>query len=215
MAPALLTEPPSPADAAAPTSGRLTLAPAPPDLDPLVEYLWQLELPAGATPDAYWRVVVDGYVDVAVRLPLDAALVDAAARAGGTAASRRDLADAIAASPTLVCGAATTTRTIPLSGPVLLTGVRFRLGHAGRLLHTSAAGRVDGARPLRDVLVGRGAGDAARALASSGASPAPAEDPADRVLHGAALRAFARGGAVGLARRLVSRIVAMSFCGPR
>ena len=221
---------------------RLMLAPPPPDLAPLVEYLWQLELPGGAPPDAFWRVVVDGYVDVAVRLPLDPALVGAAARASGTGAGWRDVADALATSPTVVCGAATTSRALPLSGPVLVTGMRFRLGHAGRVLRSSATELVDGARPLRDVLAGGDAATAARAMgpdaaADAGAvaraavqalagalppagdagrataraaAPARADAPPDGVepgdvLHGEALRAFAREGAIALARRLVAR----------
>jgi AraC-like DNA-binding protein len=213
-----------------PAPGTLFLTPPPDDLAPLVEYLWQLELPGGAPPDAFWRVVVDGYVDVAVRIPVESPLLRAAARAAERGDACREVVEALAASPTVVCGAAEAARVIPLGGPMLLTGVRFRLGHASRVLRSSADALADGARPLRDVLVGPGAATAARPLAAHGATActdareaareavrtvaARASDATDESALGddaaaaLALRRFARAGVLALARRLVARGIA-------
>jgi AraC-like DNA-binding protein len=186
-----------------------------------------LELPGGGAPDAFWRVVVDGYVDISVRIPLEEPLLRAAAAAAVRGGACREVADALAASPTFVCGAAATARTLPLGSPTLLTGVRFRLGHASRVLRSSADALVDGARPLRDVLVGRAAGPAealasvaerptcvtARAVmrgavsaAATSADALPgAGGPDEEEAAAETLRYFARAGTLALARGLVAR----------
>src|SRR5688500_8130346 len=64
-----------------PPLAQLIVTPAPADLTPLVEYVWQLVLAGSPTAGSFWRVVADGYVDLAVRLPLDADSVRAAVAA--------------------------------------------------------------------------------------------------------------------------------------
>jgi AraC-like DNA-binding protein len=207
--------------------GKLFITPPPEDLAPLVEYLWQLELPAGESPDAFWRVVVDGYVDVSVRVSLESSLLRAATDAGVRNGACRAVADALAASPTFVCGSAATARALPLAHPTLLTGVRFRLGHASHVLRSSVDGLVDGARPLRDVLVGRGAAtaqalasvaerptcatarqvmlEAVSAAAMSGSVSRSSAAVGDEEAAAETLRYFARAGTLALARSLVAR----------
>lgn len=196
--------------AAGPPPGTFIVLPPPPDLTPVVEYLWQLVLPGGALPDAFWRVVVDGYIDVALRLPLDPVLLDAAERAPASEAAQRTVREALAASPPVVCGAARTARVLPLATPLLLTGVRFRLGTAPAVLRSSVAELVDGARPLRDVVDGRAGRDAASALLAGAQLDADVELTAgprgdDAGVAERALRLIKRTSVVALARQLVAR----------
>ncbi len=189
------------------------LLPPPADLAPVVEYVWQLRVPAAA--GALWRVVVDGYLDLAVRVPLaDERLQGAAARAPSRAA-RRAFAEAVAGAPTVVCGAARAARVLPLATPTLYTGVRFRLGAAAGLLRSPAAALMDGAHWLGDVVGARAAAHAARAVeagvraAASGAGAAGALPGAgDEDDDGAVVRALARAGVEAMARHLVARAAA-------
>jgi len=155
-----------------------------------------------------WRVVADGYVDLAVRVPLDAPPLLAAAASPGSHAARRAALEFLASSPAVVCGAATASRTLPMDQPLLVTGARFRLGAAAGVLRNSPAGLVDGARPLVDVLDGRAARDVSRARVDDavrhalGCRDDRAVDPA---AVAPALRALARENVIAAARRLVAR----------
>ncbi len=199
----------------APSRGTLIIVPPPADLAPVIEYVWQLVLPGDAERGAFWRVVVDGYVDLAARVPLTAELLRAASAASASSAARGALADALAGAPHVACGAATAARVIPMPVPLLLTGVRFRLGAAAGVLRNAPAELVDGARPLADVLDARAARDAAGELAAAArhvdGAPGAGAPPGDPE---AVVRALARTGAEWVARRLVARAAARGG-GPR
>ncbi|MBV9880773.1 MAG: helix-turn-helix transcriptional regulator [Gemmatirosa sp.] len=193
------------ADAKAAALVTLILLPPPADLAALVEYVWQLVLPPNAPPGALWRVVPDGYVDVATRLALTPEVV----RAAATPESRRErraVMEALAASPTVVCGAAATARTLPMTEPLLVTGARFRLGAAAGVLRRAPADLVDGSRPLREVIDARAAGCVRSALAVGAARHADAQSQAQEPVDaGRAIRALARAGTLAVVRRLAAR----------
>src|SRR5690606_19206095 len=98
-----------------------------------------------------------GYVDLTIRTPLDAEPLEAVRATPWSVPARRAAVECIAASPGVVCGAATSARALPLARPLLLTGARFRLGAAPDLLRNAPAELVDGAQALADVLDGRAA----------------------------------------------------------
>jgi AraC-like DNA-binding protein len=190
-----------------PAAATVIVVPPPEDLAPLVEYVWQLVL-SEPSPDASWRVVADGYVDLAVRVPLDAEPLRAVAAARNHIVRRAAIA-MLAEAPPVVCGAATAARALPMDRPLLVTGVRFRLGAAAGVLRNSPAELVDGARPLGDVLDGRAAGDvwharateaAVRARGCTGPIAGSPDDHDARVF-----RALARASMVAAVRRLVAR----------
>jgi AraC-like DNA-binding protein len=215
MSPALTPDPTPPDSTGEPAGVAATSAPLatvivvppPDDLAPLVEYVWQLVLPE-PSPGASWRVVADGYVDIAVRVHLDSEPLRAVATARNHVARRAAIA-MLAETPPVVCGAATAARALPMDRPLLVTGVRFRLGAAAGVLRNSPAELVDGARPLGDVLPGRAAGDvwlaraaeaAQRAHGCTGPVPNAPDDHDARVF-----RALARASMVAAVRRLVAR----------
>jgi hypothetical protein len=111
----------------------------------------------------------------------------------------------------VVCNAATTARTLPMDGPLLVTGARFRLGALPAVLRTPALDLVDAARPLDDVLDRRAAAavwqargdDAPRHVTGYGCGARPGPDLA-RAQH--VIRAIARDTAVAAVRRLVARL---------
>ncbi|MDF1505555.1 DUF6597 domain-containing transcriptional factor, partial [Roseisolibacter sp. H3M3-2] len=148
--------PPGALDEPAPLA-TLVMLPPPADLAPHVEYLWQLVLAAGAPAGACWRVVADGYVDLSVRTPLDAEPLRAVSAEPWRLDRRREAVAFLASRPAVVCNAATTARALPMDGPLLVTGARFRLGAVPALLRTPALALVDGARPLDDVVGARAA----------------------------------------------------------
>ncbi|MBV9879844.1 MAG: helix-turn-helix transcriptional regulator [Gemmatirosa sp.] len=191
-----------------PPATLIVVAP-PPDLAPVVEYVWQLVLAPGA-PGTCWRVVPDGYVDLSVRVPVDAEPLRAVARQPWSVAARREAIDLLAGAPALVCGAAAGARTLPMNGPRLLTGARFRLGAAAAVLRDDLAPLVDGARALDDVLGARSAGTVATARADDGSRHVHAygcSGPThpDEATVQQVLRAIARASVVAAVRRLVAR----------
>ena len=177
----------------------LALAP-PPDLVPVVEYFWQLVLPPGARPGAAFRIVPDGYLEMAVRQPLDPYGVLGAHAAPDAMAER-----------VAVCAAATGARQLPLptEHPLLVTGVRLRLGAAARLLRAAPGELVDRASPLRDVLRGRAAVDVDAAL-RDGAARAP-RDRGIAALTGAVRRLVARASSTAPGAHAVDPRVAYAL----
>jgi AraC-like DNA-binding protein len=211
--PTRLTPPIEPPDAGPPfpALATLILLPPPPDLAPVVEYVWQLVLAGDAPTGACWRVVVDGYVDLTIRTPLDAEPLEAVRATPWSVAARRAAVEYVAASPGVVCGAATAARALPMTRPLLLTGARFRMGTAPDLLRNAPTGLVDGAQALTDVLDGRAAravwgareDDVPHHVTGYGCGGPERPDPpaVERVL-----RAVARASVVAAVRRLVARL---------
>ncbi|MEP6731828.1 MAG: helix-turn-helix transcriptional regulator [bacterium] len=186
----------------------LIIVPPPADLAPFVEYVWQLLLAADTPSDACWRVVADGYVDLSVRIPLDAEPLRAVLASPGSAVARHNALDVLASSPAVICGAATASRALPMGRPLLITGARFRLGAAAGVLRHSAAAVVDGAYALGDVLDGRLAGDVSRARADEAARRANGcggNADADEASARTAMRVLARETVHAAVRRLVAR----------
>jgi AraC-like DNA-binding protein len=190
---------------------RLIVIPPPTDLAPLVEYVWQLVLARGESADHVWRVVADGYVDLAVRIPLDAPELRAAFASPGSEPARRAALELLASSPAVICGAATAARSLAMDQPLLVTGARFRLGAAAGALRNSPAGLVDGARPLGDVLDRRAIRDVSRARVDDAVRHAWGCGE-DRLLDpesvGPVLRALARENVIAAARGLLARSAA-------
>ena len=135
-----------------PMSGALIVEPVPADISTHFEYLWHLVLRPGESIDAHWRVVADGYIDVAMRVPLTLEVFDAALRSGESPRAAATLRDAIMAADMVVCGAALASRLMPMPGAILVTGMRFRHGYAVGLLRASPSDLMDGSTPLRAVI---------------------------------------------------------------
>ncbi|HTE47792.1 MAG TPA: helix-turn-helix transcriptional regulator [Gemmatimonadaceae bacterium] len=191
---------------AAPAS--LIMVPPPDDLAPYVEYVWQLLLTPDPSADARWRVVADGYVDLSVRIPLDCEPIRAVFTSPSSMAARHDALDALASSPAVVCGAASSARAVAMDRPLLLTGARFRLGAAARVLRDSPAGVVDGAFALGDVLDRRTTDDVSRARTDEAARRArgcTGDFEVDEASARTALRILARETVHAAVRRLVAR----------
>jgi AraC-like DNA-binding protein len=193
-------------------SGTLHFDPPADDLVPQFEYLWQLVLPSGTPPDAFWRVVVDGYIDIALRLPLTDELLAAAGSAKSSLASRSFVADALAAGRAVICGAATTSRSVPMDVPLLMTGARFRLGAARSVLKDSVADLVDGSTPIRELIDPRTSSDIVTALAGGAESDAMTFRETSRAEE--TLRIMARESVQAVARRLVARATARQSSTP-
>ena len=147
-------------DSNLPPRALVTMLAPPADLAPAVEYVWQLVLPAITDEPTAWRVVVDGYIDVALRVPLTPDVIRAV-HEGGTR-----LAVPLDAGRAVVCGAATTARLLPMTVPLLVTGARFRLGAAAEVLRSAPGELVNGARSLHELLDGATVRDVANALAA-------------------------------------------------
>jgi AraC-like DNA-binding protein len=206
----------APAAATQTPSGSLHFEPPADDLAPQFEYLWQLVLPSGTPPDAFWRVVVDGYIDIALRIPLTDDLLAAAANAGHSLASRTFVADALAAGRSVICGAANTSRSVLLDVPLLITGARFRLGAARSVLSDTVSELVDGSTPIHDVIDGRTSLDMRGALATGAAHERTPLADATRETSRAeeTLRIMARESVQAVARRLVARATARQSATP-
>lgn len=116
--PTRLTPPVEPPEAGPPRPALATLIllPPPPDLAPVVEYVWQLVLAGDAPTGTCWRVVVDGYVDLTIRTPLDAEPLETVRATPRNVAARRPAVEFVAESPGVVCGAATAGRALPWRG---------------------------------------------------------------------------------------------------
>lgn len=202
--------PPPDAPGAGIPGAQVALLPPPPDLAPAVEYMWQLVLPAITDEPTAWRVVVDGYIDVSLRLPLTPETVRAV-HEGGTR-----LGVPLDAGRAVVCGAATTARLLPMTVPLLLTGARFRLGAAAEVLRTPPNELVNGARSLHELLDGAAVRDVARALSGGGgatldAAPGDTVDPLVAAVAMECVHAIVRR----LMRRATARQAARTGPDPR
>ncbi len=191
-------------------AGTVLFEPPAADLAPQFEYLWQLVLPTGSSPDSFWRVVVDGYVDIALRIPLTDELLRNVENVSRSDSARRAVRDTLAASRSVICGAASSSRSVPMTVPLLLTGARFRLGAARGILGNELSALVDGSTPISDLMAARSNDEFAEAL-GQGVSMQLADDPHaqahDRGAE-ALLRSMALASVQSLSRRLVARALA-------
>ena len=190
-----------------PTSGALIVEPVRADICVQFEYLWHLVLRPGETVDAQWRVVADGYIDIAMRVALSHDVLEAAVRSSESLRAAARLREAVMSAEVVVCGAAGASRLLAMPESLLITGIRVRHGFAAGLLRTSPSTLMDNSTALR-VVVGTGEAATSSALRSQNTPTVVQADegrPADRQqMAEAAIRRLSRARVESIARQLTA-----------